>query len=138
MKRLHDWPARLAAAEDALQREGWSWGGHDCATATLRVVEAITGEVLSDAAFGGELTPTDRMRIATTDLVRRVRAGALSLGLRRCAPGRLHRGDPCIVRIDGRTALAFISTRGKPAIADSDGLTELPRSCVVSGWSVPA
>ncbi len=137
MTRVHDWPSRLVAVETELQREGWAWGIHDCATATLRVVETITGTELRDQ-FGGDLQPRARMKIATSDLVRRVLSGAKALGLKRRDRKLLHRGDPCLVRVEGRTALAFISSRGKPAIADADGLTELPSDCVLFGWSVPA
>ena len=137
MTRVSDWPSRLVAVETELQREGWAWGTHDCAIATLRVVEAITGMELC-AEFGGELAPRARMKIATSDLVRRVSDGAEQLGLKRRDRKRLHRGDPCLVRVEGRTAFAFISSRGKPAIADADGLTELPSDCVLFGWSVPA
>ena len=137
MRRLPNWPARLVAVETQLQREGWAWGTHDCATATLRIVEAITGKELC-SEFGGDLEPRARMKIATGDLVRRVLSGAKALGLKRRDRKRLHRGDPCLVRVEGRTALAFISSRGKPAIADADGLTEIPLDCVLFGWSVPA
>ncbi len=138
MTRVSDWPSRLVAVETQLQREGWAWGTHDCAIATLRVVEAITGMELC-AEFGGDLEPRERQKIAARDLVYRILAGARSLGLARRRPEYLHRGDPCDVRgTNGRTALGFISSRGKPAVADVDGLTELPSDCVLFGWSVPA
>jgi len=44
MKRLPDWPARLAALMDETLGLPFAWGRHDCVTFAARAVLAVTGE----------------------------------------------------------------------------------------------
>lgn len=52
MKRLEDWPARLAAAIEGARRRPFSWGSADCCTFAADVVQAMTGVDLA-ASFRG-------------------------------------------------------------------------------------
>lgn len=114
----------------------WEWGAHDCGTALVRVFEAITGRHLSIAEG---LSPRERSRLPAAELVGLAAEAAAAAGLEPTPNAKLlHRGDPCIVRKDGRTCLAFIGTRGYPTLAAGEGLEELDRKEIVAGWRIPA
>lgn len=53
MRRLPDWPQRLATYVDAHRATPFVWGSHDCARFAAGAVQAITGLALCLPVWGG-------------------------------------------------------------------------------------
>lgn len=134
MKRLPDWERRLVEYEEAIRDRPFRWGRHDCASATVGMLEAITGESLS------YLLPDPRLRLHLSragSLVSLAVRRAMQLGLDTCRPRRAHRGDPVVVRVGGKTCLSWIGSDGRAVALTWAGAVRVGPDAVVAAWRVP-
>lgn len=134
MKRLPDWERRLVEYEESIRDRPFRWGAHDCASATVGAVEAITGEVLA------YLLPAKRLRPFLTKagaLGAVARSKALRLGLDRCKPKTARRGDPVVVVVDGKECMSWIGSDGRAVALTWTGAVRVGADSIVAAWRVP-
>lgn len=131
MKRLEDWPERLAAYVDAHRDTPFRWGQNDCATFAAGAVEAITGHPME--------VPTVE---SAADYARFVASsGALGehvtdhLGEPLASPAFAQRGDVVLLLVDGRDSLG-VCIGAQVAAPGPTGLLVVPLSRASTAWRV--
>ena len=156
MRRLPDWPARLAAAIALGRLTPFAWGQWDCCAAAAALVAAQTGGTV-------DLTRPFRWttRAGATRTMRRYLGGERSgdalleatvaarlaeLGLAVVAPARAQRGDPVllapappwgmalgVVDLTGRSALTAATPQGWASARCSGVLPNQPPTTPTGG-----
>lgn len=134
MRRLWDWPRRLASAIEASRAKPFVWGEHDCALFAAGVVHELTGQDFA-AEFRGRY---DSHAGAVALLGAR---GGLevvvtaALGAPRALPRLAQRGDVVMVDTDLGPALG-VCAGGYAACAGPEGLQFVPMERWQRAWEV--
>lgn len=129
MKRLPDWPMRLADYIESRHRMPFAWGSNDCAAFAAGAVHAITGQ---NVDMIERASAADAARLLASDgLIDRLDAifGA------RCAVQFVRRGDIALLDLDGRPTCG-VCTGAMVAAPGADGVLLLPKSRTFCGWRV--
>lgn len=131
MKRLEDWPERLAAYVDAHRDTPFRWGQNDCATFAAGAVEAITGHpmevpiVESAQDYARFVADLGALREHVTD----------HLGEPLASPAFAQRGDVVLLLVDGRDSLG-VCIGAQVAAPGPTGLLVVPLSRASTAWRV--
>lgn len=134
MRRVPDWPSRLAAAIEAARGRPFCWGAHDCLLFAAGVVQAITG-VDPAAEWRGRY---DSRASAVHHLATRGGMEAVvtvSLGSPRAYTVLAQRGDVVMVQTPDGPALG-ICNGADAACAGPLGLTFAPMTRWLRAWQV--
>jgi len=130
LRRLPDWPERLAALLQAVATQPFAWGQHDCARFAAQAVTAQTAQALP--------LPGWQCRRTAVAAVRHY--GGLPQGVDAClprlpAPALAQRGDVVLVQAPARRFLAVcVGTRWvAPCRA---GLRWGPMQAATHAWGV--
>ena len=141
MRRLPDWPKRLVAVEERIRDWPFVWGRHDCALATLLVLEEITGARVGAVPGDGWSSALSAVRFirdhGTRSLLGLADQVAGTVGLSRINPARACRGDIVLAGEGRDEALGWIGSDGQPTFLAADGYVRHPRRAVRVAWQVP-
>ena len=132
MKRLVDWPARLAALVSDAHERAFVWGVHDCCLWASDAVIAVTGHDPAADLRGRYSSASQAYRIlAPLGGLRGVaqRAGP------QIAPGLAAAGDVGIVRVGLRPVLA-VNVGEVWMCAATRGLFAAPLETALMAWRV--
>lgn len=132
MRRLEDWPERLASVVEARLCEPFAWGTNDCCMFAADCVEAMTGVDLLTKLRG---TYDDEFGAARALEAYGGIANACDVLLERIDPATAKRGDLMLFEIDGRATLTVCA--GECACGPGkEGLAFLPSLSAEAAWKV--
>ena len=131
MKRLEDWPERLAAYVDAHRDTPFRWGQNDCATFAAGAVEAITGHPMEVPIVE---SAQDYARFVA-DLGALREHAADHLGAPLASPAFARRGDVVLMLLDGRETLG-VCIGVEAAAPGASGVLTVPMSAASAAWRV--
>ena len=139
MKRLADWPERLAAFLTARRRAALEWGVHDCCAFTAGGIAAQTGvDLLAQAPRKYKTARGAAAFLARYDrgLIDIAEQMARDHGVARVPLGMAGRGCPVLGRLDdGEVALGLIGMDGQKVLFAADtGYVARPRGCCFMAW----
>lgn len=132
LKRLENWPERLAEFIEARREASFEWGVNDCCLFAADAVLEITGVDLADreARYSTE---------EEAEALLEARGGLVGLlaatGLRECAVPLAQRGDVVLMADDNLRGLGVVLG---PYVAHPTlrGLAFIPRGACVRAWAV--
>jgi hypothetical protein len=131
MRRLEDWPERLAAYLDSRRDAPFQWGETDCATFAAGCVLAVTGESLDlpavASADGYLRLLRDHGPLATLVGER--------LGDPLPSPAFAQRGDVVLMTLEGRETLG-VCIGAEVAGPGPGGMVTMPMSIAAAAWRV--
>lgn len=136
LRRLPDWPERLAAYLAEQRPHRFAWGAHDCAGFAAGAVLAITGRQVLQVQWAG-----------VADAVRQLRdLGGLQAAVdkvlpRLSSPALAQRGDVVLAQhpvADGRARRQFLAVADGPRcwVPSVTGLHSVPMGLAVQAWGV--
>lgn len=141
IKRAADWDVRLVAVEERIRDWAFVWGQHDCALATLLVLEEITGSRIQPG--DGE---TWESSLGAVRFIRRHGMKSLSEladylaqknGMRKIKPVMACRGDVVLAGEGIDERLGWIGSDGMPTFVAADGFIRMPLRGLRYAWLVP-
>ncbi len=142
MRRLKDWPGRLASFITATEDDSFVWGENDCCLRAANAVKVITGVDVATKFRGKYKTA----RGAAGVLKRFTNGGvgelafkiAQDYGLEEIHPSFAQRGDVVLVELpETGPSLGFIDLNGLiRAVHESGGDVQLPVSKAVTAWRI--
>lgn len=139
MRRLPDWPERLARVVEAARNRTFRWGEHDCALFALDCLDAQSGGNIAGQFRGTYDGPMSAALVfGPAGLLSFVAGVARTEGLVAVAPIQAGRGaiccfpwrlGPTLGLLDGRLILS----------PDEQGLRRIPRADLdlLACWTVP-
>lgn len=144
MKRLEDWPERLAAFVDERQAMPFEWGHNDCALFAADAVQAVTGVDLAERWRGRYSDEVTALEMGLHGASAHLAAGDVSGALRDMAslfldgevqPALARRGDVLLVQHERGESLA-VCVGTHAAAPGRRGAVFLPRSVWLACWRV--
>ena len=136
LRRLPDWPERLAALVEAHRERPFVWGTHDCCTFAADAMQAVAG--IDPAAPWRGAYDTEAGALACLDeggleaTVARVLAEA---GVPECPLRAAQRGD-WVLAVVANEPLLGVVVGARIAVPGLDGLRFLPMSAAVRAWAI--
>jgi hypothetical protein len=136
VKRVQDWPRRLAEEIEQARTQPFDWGRCDCALFAADVVQALTGKDLA-APFRGLYDSRHGAARALLALGYACLedAATAALGVPRASPALAQRGDVVMVKTAEGPALG-ICNGSVAACAGPDGLSFVPMPLWLKAWEV--
>lgn len=144
MRRLEDWPERLAAFVEERRAKPFRWGQNDCALFAADAVAAVTGVDLAErwrGRYSDEVTALQMgLQGASAHLATGDVGGALRDMASLCldgevAPALARRGDVLLVQHERGESLA-VCIGMHAAAPGRRGVVFLPRSAWLACWRV--
>ena len=142
MKRLQDWPERLASYLAEVELRPFQWGTHDCALHVCNAVEAMTGTDMAHD-FRGKYSNVGGAERA----MRKFAGGGLEALACKMAqqheldevwPLRAGRGDVALFDTEQGATLGIVSTNGMTVVAIAlTGAVAVPLTACRRAWRIP-
>lgn len=136
IRRLRDWPTRLAALVEERRYQPFRWGPNDCAAWAADDVLAVTGQDLLAELRGGRSTALGARR--REKAIGGMPAAIERAGLQQVLPTLAQRADLVLLRAQpGQKRGALAVCMGEQACAPGrDGLVWVPMREALRAWRV--
>lgn len=141
MKKLQDWPLKLAEFFESRSKTPFKWGQNDCITFPARALEAMTGHnyVLQNKNEGrGYTSKTSAEEMLSTHFDNKIEnVFTHFLGEPRTDIAYAHKGDIVILEHNNEVVGGVIDNTGRRIVcAGPKGSVRLPKRVALMFWRV--